>query len=237
MALRVEEIERGMKPFDHIWCPVCGGQEFVELAPAGGVWCEECNAHFSCRATGGDSGLVIDCRVDDVHNIHKWNGEERKYRDVLRDWLLRVGRLREGVADRLGHSGPQSLAEFVDLIGYGGDKSWPLMFTQVCKEPQGDGSWTDVRGWMGYGIGGKVELRGVMTDYLPACLAKVARRDWALDAARSRLERRGWVVSPEADGRLTACRGSARVIEAEWNGSRVCWSPAGIAPKADTLFA
>lgn len=32
-------------------CPVCGTKEFVELVPAGGVWCVECNARFVCDGT------------------------------------------------------------------------------------------------------------------------------------------------------------------------------------------
>src|SRR5262245_56940150 len=72
------EIQAGMKPFDHIVCPVCGGTEFTELVPAGGIWCNECNAEFSCRDTAGDPGLVIDCEIKSV-----WQCKNADYHALL----------------------------------------------------------------------------------------------------------------------------------------------------------
>jgi len=56
-----------IRPFDNIACPVCGGHAFTELVH-GGVWCDECNAEFKVRHTGGDAGCVVDCHVDQLHS-------------------------------------------------------------------------------------------------------------------------------------------------------------------------
>lgn len=127
MSLKTLEIEKGMKPFDHVACPVCGGKEFVELLPAGGVWCDRCNAKFMCRDTAGDPGLVVDCTVEHVH----------------RPWLADLEKLirAHGTAVREG----ETVADVLDQRRYGAPL--PVYFYQVCKEPQADGSWTDVRRW------------------------------------------------------------------------------------------
>ena len=52
-------------------CPVCGSNDFTELVPYGGVWCDECNAQFFVRGTcDGVNKIVVDCFTKWVHR-HK----------------------------------------------------------------------------------------------------------------------------------------------------------------------
>lgn len=136
--LKQQEIQPGMKPFDHIICPVCGAEEFVELVPAGGVWCAGCNARFSCRDTAGDPGLVVDCSITEV-----WRGSTVDHHVALYQMARKVlirGDWRYGDADNLHR-----------LERLWVTRQWPerlpISFYQVCKEPQPDGSWSDCRCW------------------------------------------------------------------------------------------
>jgi hypothetical protein len=61
-----QSVLSSIEPFRLIDCPACGGREFVELVPNGGVWCERCNAEFRVRATSGDPGCVVDAFFDAV---------------------------------------------------------------------------------------------------------------------------------------------------------------------------
>lgn len=49
----------GFNPFEFIYCPVCGGKHFTSLSFAS-VRCDQCNARFNVRYTGGDPGCVVD---------------------------------------------------------------------------------------------------------------------------------------------------------------------------------
>ena len=65
MAIKIEKIykEWGIDEVfgEGQFCPVCHGTEFTHLEPAGGIYCNKCDATFSCRYTNGDPGLVVDC--------------------------------------------------------------------------------------------------------------------------------------------------------------------------------
>lgn len=58
------------KPFDFLSCPVCSREVFEELLPHGGVSCTTCNATFDCSPCGSDRGIVVNCRIDEVHSEH-----------------------------------------------------------------------------------------------------------------------------------------------------------------------
>jgi len=46
-------------------CPVCGNDEFVYLAPYGGVWCTDCNADFKVESTcDGLNKVSVHCGVE-----------------------------------------------------------------------------------------------------------------------------------------------------------------------------
>jgi len=74
-------------------CPVCGSNDFVELYPYGGVWCAECNAEFSVRATDdGVNKIVVDC-------FTKWFGSTREEKICQSIFGLLFG---EGMIEYLG---------------------------------------------------------------------------------------------------------------------------------------
>lgn len=133
MSLKVWHLDDHMRPFDHIICPVCEGTVFVSVEPCGGVWCDGCNAVFSCRDTAGDPGLVVDCRVEDIHD---------------KKTLLAL--MRKVCVLTTGHwevpTGGKKLDDLLAEFSQPGHKV-PIYFYMVCKEPQEDGSWTDVRSW------------------------------------------------------------------------------------------
>ena len=147
--LKHREIEAGMKPFDHIVCPVCGGTDFTELVPAGGVWCDECNAEFSCRYTGGDPGLVIDVTLDAVY--------EKPHR---RNVLAMAKNKMFSTANWSYQEAEQSWAalERAWLHSQTFSEKLPLRFCLVCKEPKPDGSWSDRRTWSIHSIDRKIKL-------------------------------------------------------------------------------
>jgi hypothetical protein len=68
--LRQQELTT-LRPFDFIRCPVCGGDSFTEIVPAGSVWCDECNARFTCRTTCGDPGCVVDCHLEALEDPYR----------------------------------------------------------------------------------------------------------------------------------------------------------------------
>jgi hypothetical protein len=146
--LKHQEIEAGMKPFDHIVCPVCGGTEFTELVPAGGVWCDECNARFSCRYTGGDPGLVIDVNLDAVYKPHRERvlalAKQKIYSTA--NWSYREAEESWPALERAWLHSELSREQL------------PLRFCLVCKEPQPDGSWTDRRSWTIHSIDRRIKL-------------------------------------------------------------------------------
>ena len=83
MSLSIEKFTK-VKPFDHIWCPICGHHDFTLLQPYGGVWCKECNAKFECRHTSGDRGCVVDC---DCKYVSDFGGKNyRKALEQLTVW-------------------------------------------------------------------------------------------------------------------------------------------------------
>lgn len=53
-------------------CPVCGSNEFVELIPDGGVWCDKCNSSFMVRGTcDGLRKVSIHCSTVHVYRNYK----------------------------------------------------------------------------------------------------------------------------------------------------------------------
>jgi len=49
------------------FCPVCGSNKFTDLAPYGGVWCDNCNANFEVAATcDGNRKLSVHCFTKNV---------------------------------------------------------------------------------------------------------------------------------------------------------------------------
>lgn len=70
-------------PWDVIECPFCGSRSFVTIHHSG-VFCEECNAQFSARDTGGDYGIVIDVEWDFIYMPAVKNSDLLKYRHISR---------------------------------------------------------------------------------------------------------------------------------------------------------
>ena len=70
-------------PWEVIDCPLCGSRDFVTIHHAG-VFCENCNAEFSVRATGGDYGIVIDVEWDYIFANRVKNKEYLSCRQISR---------------------------------------------------------------------------------------------------------------------------------------------------------
>jgi len=70
-------------PWDIIECPFCGCRDFVTIHHAG-VFCENCNAEFSVRATGQDYGVAIDVKGDSIYLPSIKNKDFLKYKQITR---------------------------------------------------------------------------------------------------------------------------------------------------------
>jgi len=56
-------------------CPVCGANEFVELVPHGGVWCEKCNANFTAKGTcDGLRKIAVSCSTEHTYKKFQEKG-------------------------------------------------------------------------------------------------------------------------------------------------------------------
>lgn len=119
MAITTRFIEPGWDAefvFGNIWCPVCGGTKFVELVPAGGVWCDQCNTKFWVTGTAGDPGVVVHASpkhawwaakghdpADWKHSAYFW--KVMKIGELEREWCYlanQVSRFKY-LAEPIGH--------------------------------------------------------------------------------------------------------------------------------------
>jgi hypothetical protein len=63
MALKIEQVGNfNVFSWDAFKCPICKCNNFTSLDHTS-VWCDNCNAKFQTRYTGGDPGLVVDCWI------------------------------------------------------------------------------------------------------------------------------------------------------------------------------